>query len=206
MAITTYAELQTAVANWLNRDDLTSIIPDFISLAETDINRKLRHYKMIERMDAVLDSRYIQVPNGWLETVRFNITNSSTVKLDYIGPEDMLQKREENSDATGVPQFYSQLGDSIEVFPTPSGEFPMQLAFFERIAALSGANTYNWLLQDEPDLYLYGALMQSAPYLLDDARTQTWGGLYTNALNSLQTASDDTRYGGSGRRIIISSY
>jgi hypothetical protein len=206
MAITTYAELKTAVANWLNRDDLTAVIPDFISLAETDINRKLRHYKMIERMDATLDSRYVQVPNGWLETMRFNITNSSTVKLDYIGPEDMLQKREQNSDAVGVPQFYSQIGDAIEVFPTPSGEFPMQLAFFERIPSLSDTTTFNWLLQDEPDLYLYGTLMQSAPYLLDDARTQTWGALYTNALNSLQVASDDTRYGGSGRRIIISSY
>ena len=70
----------------------------------------------------------------------------------------------------------------------------------------SDTTTFNWLLQDEPDLYLYGTLMQSAPYLLDDARTQTWGALYTNALNSLQVASDDTRYGGSGRRIIISSY
>jgi len=138
--------------------------------------------------------------------MRFNITNSSTVKLDYIGPEDMLQKREQNSDAVGVPQFYSQIGDAIEVFPTPSGEFPMQLAFFERIPSLSDTTTFNWLLQDEPDLYLYGTLMQSAPYLLDDARTQTWGALYTNALNSLQVASDDTRYGGSGRRIIISSY
>ncbi len=49
MAITTYSELKTALGNWLNRDDLTAVIPDFISLAETDINRKLRHYKMIER-------------------------------------------------------------------------------------------------------------------------------------------------------------
>ena len=43
MAITTYAELKTAIANWLNREDLTSVIPDFISLAEADFNRKLRH-------------------------------------------------------------------------------------------------------------------------------------------------------------------
>ena len=206
MAITTYAELKTAVSNWLNRDDLTSVIPDFITLAEVDINRKLRHYKMIERVDATLDSRYVQVPADWLETVRFNITASHTRRLDLIGTEDMLEKREQNRDTTGIPQYYSQIGEAIEVFPTPDAEYPMQLAYYSEIPSLSDSNTYTWLLQSDPDIYLYGALMQSAPYLLDDARTQTWASLYQNALASLQKASDDTRFGGSGRRIIISSY
>ena len=206
MAITTYSELKTAVGNWLNRDDLTSVIPDFISLCEADLNRKLRHYKMIERVDATLDSRYIQVPADWLETFRFNITDAATVRLDLIGAEDMLQKRELNRDTTGVPQFYAQIGDSIEVFPTPAGEYPMQLAYYAEIPKLSDTTTFNWLLQSDPDLYLYGSLMQSAPYLLDDARMQTWASLYQNRLASLQKASDDTRFGGSGRRIIISSY
>lgn len=206
MAITTYSELKTAIANWLNRDDLAAVIPDFIALAEADINRKLRHYKMIERVDATLDSRYVQVPNDWLETVRFNLTASATVRLDFVGPEDMLEKRELNNDTTGVPRYYTQMGEAIEVFPTPAAEYPMQLAYYSKIPSLSDSTTYNWLLQDEPDVYLYGALMQSAPYLLDDARTQTWASLYQNGLASLQKASDDTRFGGSGRRIIISSY
>ena len=42
MAINTYSTLQTAVANWLDRDDLTARIPEFIALAETRINRALR--------------------------------------------------------------------------------------------------------------------------------------------------------------------
>jgi hypothetical protein len=206
MAITTYSELKTAVANWLNRDDLTSVIPDFITLAEVDINRKLRHYKMIERVDATLDSRYVQVPADWLETVRFNITATFTRRLDLIGTEDMLEKREANGDTTGIPQYYAQIGEAIEVFPTPAAEYPMQLAYYAEIPSLSDSNTYTWLLQSDPDVYLYGALMHSAPYLLDDARTQNWASLYQNALASLQKSSDDTRFGGSGRRIIISSY
>ena len=206
MAITTYAELKTAIANWLNRDDLTAQIPDFITLAERDINRKLRHYKMIERVDATLDSRYVQVPADWLETFRFNITATHTRRLDLIGAEDMLEKRELNADTTGIPQYYAQIGDAIEVFPTPADEYPMQLAYYAEIPSLSDSTTYTWLLQSDPDVYLYGALMHSAPYLLDDARTQQWAGFYQNSLASLQKASDDTRFGGSGRRILISSY
>ena len=206
MGISTYSELKTSIANWLNRDDLTSVIPDFIVLAEADLNRKLRHYKMIERVDATLDSRYVQVPADWLETFRFSATASYTRRLDLIGAEDMLQKRQENSDTSGIPEFYAQIGDAIEVFPTPDAEYPMQLAYYAEIPSLSDTNTYTWLLQSDPDIYIYGSLMQSAPYLLDDARTQTWASLYQNALASLQRASDNTRFGGSGRRIIISSY
>lgn len=206
MAITTYAELKSAIANWLNRDDLTAQIPDFITLAERDINRKLRHFKMIERVNATLDSRYVQVPADWLETFRFNITATHTRRLDLIGAEDMLEKRELNADTTGIPQYYAQIGDAIEVFPTPAAEYPMQLAYYAEVPSLSDSNAYTWLLQSDPDVYLYGALMHSAPYLLDDARTQQWAGFYQNSLASLQKASDDTRFGGSGRRILISSY
>ena len=68
MAITTYAELQTSITNWLNRDDLTAVTPDFISLTEASINRDLRHYKMINRVDATLDSRYVQMPTQAIHT------------------------------------------------------------------------------------------------------------------------------------------
>ena len=41
MAISTYAELKTAIANFLARDDLTNEIDDFIDLAESRISREL---------------------------------------------------------------------------------------------------------------------------------------------------------------------
>ena len=39
---TNYATLQTEVADFLHRTDLTSAIPTFIQLAETKLNRILR--------------------------------------------------------------------------------------------------------------------------------------------------------------------
>jgi len=71
---------------------------------------------------------------------------------------------------------------------------------------LSDSNADNWLLRDAPDVYLYGALIQSAPYLNDDARAETWASLYSTAIQSLQRASDDTRFAGSGIRMRVTSY
>jgi hypothetical protein len=206
MAITTYAELKSSIANWLNRDDLTSVIPDFISLTEAGINRDLRHYKMINRVDATLDSRYVQMPADWLETVRFGITSGTTYRLELVSRDDMLEYRQNTSDIAGIPKFYANIGDTIEVFPTPAAEYQMQLQYYAKTPALSDSNTTNWLLTDAPDIYLYGSLIQAAPYLNDDARAETWAALYSAAMQSMQKASDDTRFAGSGLRMRVTSY
>ncbi len=206
MAIATYTDLKTSIASWLNRDDLTSVIPDFISLAEAGINRDLRHYKMIERADATLDSRYVQLPADWMETVRFSITSGNTYRLELVSRDDMLEYRQKTADTSGRPRFYANIGDTIEVFPTPDADYTMQLQYYAKTPALSDSNASNWLLLDAPDVYLYGTLIQSAPYLQDDARTQTWAALYAAALQSLQKASDDTRFAGSGLRMRVTSY
>ena len=206
MAITTYAELKSAVSDFLNRDDLDAVVPTFISLAEAGIDRDLRHFKMIKRADATLDSRYVQIPTDWMETVRFSITSGDTYRLELISRDDMLQYRQNTKNTPGRPRFYANIGESIEVFPTPNAEYTMQLQYYARTPALSDTNAKNWLLTDAPDVYLHGALIQSAPYLKDDARTQTWAALYSAALQSLQKASDDTRFAGSGLRMRITSY
>ena len=46
MALSNYTELKASIADFLNRDDLTSVIPDFITLAESQINRDIRHMKV----------------------------------------------------------------------------------------------------------------------------------------------------------------
>jgi hypothetical protein len=118
----------------------------------------------------------------------------------------MLEYRQNNNDTAGIPRFYANIGDTIEVFPTPNAEYQMQLQYYAKTPELSASNASNWLLASAPDIYLYGALIQSAPYLNDDARIQTWAALYQSVLDSLQKASDDTRFAGSGIRMRVTSY
>ena len=56
MAISTFTELKASIANFLNRDDLTATIPDFISLAESSINNEIRHWRMEKRAETTVDS------------------------------------------------------------------------------------------------------------------------------------------------------
>ena len=206
MAITTYAELKTAIANWLNRDDLTSVIPDFISLTEADMDRKIRHWRMEKRATVQLDDQYSRVPSDWLESIRFYLSEGNTYELRQTSHADMINRRMNAANTSGRPQFYTMSDGAFEIFPTPDAAYTAELLYYGRTAALSDSNTSNWVLEYAPDAYLYGALVHSAPYLVDDQRTQIWASLYQSAIDNVNMASDKARSTTSGMRMSIRSY
>lgn len=55
----------------------------------------------------------------------------------------------------------------------------------------------NWLIQREPGLYLYGALLEASPYLGDDAKATVWVAQYQDILKGMQVEDDRARYGNS---------
>lgn len=206
MPITNYTELKSAIADWLVRDDLTAVIPSFIALAEAQIQRVVRHHKMMQRSEAEIDTRYFVLPNDWVETVRFHVRGDRTYRLELTSLDDMLQLRQANGDPSGIPTHFAHVGQQLEVYPSPSGVFDVELLYHKKIPALSEASPTNWLLTDHPDVYLYGALLQSAPYLDDDQRMQVWSTLYGNAIQAINQESKKARYSGSGMRMRINTY
>jgi len=205
MAITTYSELKTSIADFLNRDDLTSVIPDFITLSEAQMQRELRHYSMEKRSTAEIDSRYSELPSDFIEPIRMHLQEQST-RLELITIDDMLELRDNTNDSTGRPTSYAITGGSIEVYPTPDAAYNLEMLYYATIDKLSDANTSNWILASHPDAYLYGALLQSAPYLKDDNRMQVWTMLYAGAISAINESSRKAKYGGSGLRLKIRSY
>jgi hypothetical protein len=206
MSITTYSQLRTAIADFLNRDDLAATVPTFIALAEADISRRLRHWQMEERATAEMDTQYSAVPADWVETIRFQTLGNGTRPLELISRAEMLDRRANARDAVGRPQFYTMAAGQFEVFPTPDQTYNAELLYFARVPALSDAAPTNWLLTAASDAYLYGALVHSAPYLQDDARSAVWASFYQSAIDALNTASDEARYSGSGLRMRIGAY
>jgi hypothetical protein len=112
----------------------------------------------------------------------------------------MQDKRYSNGDASGEGVYYCVTAGQIEIFPTPTGT-SLNVYYVGKIPVLSDANTTNWLLDEAPGVYLYGALSQSAPYLKDDERLIIWSTLYTNAVNALNMASQDAKWGGQGIKL-----
>lgn len=205
MAITTYAELQSSIADFLNRDDLASVTTSFISLAEADMQRRVRHWRMEKRSTAELDTQYSAIPADFVEVIRMHVTSGDTKPLELISQAELLDRKAKSLNTSGTPAYYAITAGEIEVYPAPDGTYDVELYYIASIPALSDSNTSNWLLERYPDAYLYGALVHSAPYLRDDARIQVFAALYQSAIDAINAESERSKYGGSGLRMKIRS-
>tara|TARA_R110001606_G_scaffold113297_1_gene240393 strand:- start:548 stop:1195 length:648 start_codon:yes stop_codon:yes gene_type:complete len=205
MALGTYTELKDAVADWLDRSDLTSRIPDFIALAEARINRELRIRPMEVRSVAYTSSgqKYFNLPGGYLQMRNIQLNTNPTTPLEYITPE--MLDRLYGSNTTGKPRAYTLIGDEIQLSPIPDAAYEIEMAFYENITSLgdgtSGTVTYNWLTQNAPDILLYGSLMEAEPFIKNDERIPVWLNGYSNAIDKLQKADARDRHSGSAMRI-----
>ena len=206
MPITTYAELKTNIAEFLNRDDLAAISSTFISLAEDDLNLRLRHWRQEKRSTAEIDTQYSAIPADMLEIIRFYTTSGDTRPLELISQAEMLDRKFRNLNTSGQPAYYALTAGEIEVYPVPDGTYTSELYYYSRIPALSDSNTSNWVLDYYSSAYLYGSLIHSAPYLKDDARIQGWAAFYQRAIDAINTEGEKAKYGGSGRRMKKRAY
>ena len=206
MAITNYTELQDAIGEFLNRDDLATTIPTFISLAEADLNRRIRHWRMEKRANAVLDSQYSAIPADFLEVIRFYITSNNTQPLELISQAELLDRKYRNLATSGMPAYYAITAGEIEVYPVPDGDYDAELYYHARTPSLSAASPTNWLLEYFPDVYLYSALVHTAPYLQEDNRLTVWAALQQSAIDAINAESEKSKFGGSGRRMKLRAY
>jgi hypothetical protein len=182
--------LKSSVADWLNRTDLTAVVPDFISLAEAQIERTLRTRQMIVRATAAIDTEYSAVPADFLETksIKLNTNPVTALAFDSIDAMDLMKSTRYLS--PGKPQYFSIVGGQIRVLPVPDNSYTAELTYYAKLTKLSSTVSSNWLLASSPDVYLYGSLMQASPYLKDDARIPVWSSMYTSALEAIQVADD----------------
>ena len=207
MAIGTYAELQTAVANWLDRDDLTDRIPEFIALAEAKMNRNLR-ISLMENVSTaitmVAGTRDYDLPTGFTGMKEFHLTTSPIVALSYITPE-MMNRMWAGSNQ-GKPQAFTLFSDAgtrkVKIGPAPDSAYTTSMLYLKKIDNLSVANPTETMLTENPDVYLYGALLEAEPFLMNDARVQLWGSMLQQVAKDLQDRDIFDRHSGSALRVM----
>ena len=195
MAITTYTELQTAVGNWAARADLTSRIPEFITLAEAKFNRELRTREMEVRDPAFpLVGEYTPAPALFLELRSMFLNNASRTPITFL-PDDL------HANTTSDPYYVSINGGEFRFSPIPSAGSTATISYYSKIPPLSATVTTNWLLAKHPDLYLYGALLEAAAFLQDDPRISTWLQGYKMAMDSVRGSDRKSRWGANGMAV-----
>lgn len=191
MALATFSDLKSAAADWINRADLTAVIPTFITLAEAKFNRELRLRDMLVRAEATTSNEFVAVPADFLENYSLELNMSQIgpqQSLGFIGP--LEAKVLKANKAVGKVRYYTIIDGAFELLPAPTTDTDVILTYYQKIPALSDTATTNWLLTKSPDLYLYSTLLEAAPYLRDDDRMQMWGSARNQVLAAMQLESE----------------
>ena len=204
MAISTYDTLKSGIADFLNRDDLTAVIPTFIDLAQGQINRDVRHWKMETTAQLGIDGDYAYMPADWLETKNAqyypDIAHATKFSpLEYLSQNAFDERKVNSESEIGDPKYYTLAaldGSALMMlFPQPKELLNdrVNLSYLNSLD-LGVSSPNNWLIEDYPDVYLYGSLIHAAIYLKDDERLALFSQMYGAAVQRINASSDESEY------------
>lgn len=204
MSISTYAELKTAIANFLARDDLTDQIPNFIQLAEARLSRELESREQEKRATANLtaNDEYTSLPTDMREIREVKLNTNPVKVLSYFSPSSLDQTY--GSSGTGKPEGYSVVGRELKLRPIPDSSYTAEIIYIGSMPSISDSSTPTAFTRS-PDMYLYGALSEAYAYLLDEQRAAQYDEKFTRAINEVKLDEERSHYG-TGSLQIKSAY
>ena len=196
MAFSTYSDLKTTIASYLARSDLTAMIPTFIQLAELRLRRELRTRQMlvVATANTTGGDSTVGLPTDFLEMRDIHVNTNPITTLAYSAPNSFYNSY--RATESGKPTDYTVLATELQLSPIPDSTYQLQMLYYAQPYFLSDTNPGNVFLTNFPDALLYAALGEAEPYLMNDARLQTWASLYDRAISSITIADQSSEYSG----------
>lgn len=211
MAITNYGELKLAIANWLDRSDLTNRIPDFVTLAEDMIFRTLRcpgNEQMVVYPQSALvndpisgeattvnidNSKNIKIPGDFLEAkmVMYNNLPLTRISDQRFGVQNYASR------TGGIPTEFTRLKDKLWFYPPAGANGDVNLWYWQSQGPLVNDADFTRTLRYAPGLYLYGSLLQAQAYLIGDERIPVWQNQFNQIMGQLNEQVADDELAGS---------
>lgn len=201
MALANYTDLLAAVAAWAHRNDLTAVIPDFVTMAEARISRDLRLRKQITTTTLVTTAgvRGVAIPADWLEFENVSAATVPERQLSYVNVEH-LDSRFPSGGRTGSPSVYTIEGDGLLFGPVPDSAYTINILYYARFPSLITAST-NWLMTNHPNIYLFATLAEAMFYTQNMEQLQAYTQRYQGELSQLQAMDDRSTHSGSALRV-----
>jgi hypothetical protein len=190
MTIATCAELKAEIQSYLwDRADIAARIPTFVRLAEAQMNRRLATTRSkIARVTFAIDAEFKNVPADFGGVVAWELNVAPVVQLNPMRPDQLSNVRDGRTTLTGKPYAYAVIGTQFRFFFAPDRSYTSELQYWQKIPALVADGDTNWVLADHPDAYLYGSLLQSAPWLHEDERVPTWANAFSTIMSDIVEA------------------
>ena len=189
---TTYAELKTEIADFLERSDLTTVIDTFIDLTESEMQRELQMLSLETTADVATTAGVATMPTGFITARSVTWVSSNPTRiLKYVTPDELERL---NASNPSYVNWYTIIGSSIKVGDDQDGT--LRVTYEAGFTPLSGTNDSNIILANHPAAYLYGSLTHGAVYCKDFEGAIAYRKLFDNELSQINRDNRNRRFSG----------
>lgn len=197
-----YDSLLTTVASRLNRDDLTTDIPDFVSRAEDEIHAKLATSPvrpMVKTYSTTTSEQALTVPSDFIDAINLTLSDGTdTWQVVRIRPEDpsdyyatrALPYRTE-PDASRIFH-YTIIGTNLTLSALPDSSLSVSLIYYAKPDRLTSSTTSNWVMASHADVYEFGTLAHAYRHIMDDGREDRYVEKFIGAMDLMLAAYPET--------------
>jgi len=186
MAFTNYTTFVATVESYLARTDLTTVIPDFVQMAQLRMSRDLRTEAMLKVATTTATDNKVAFPSDFLELREMHFEGNPPIILEYQSPD--LFFRNGQTSLSGRSHFFTMLGTEFQFAPSQTGSYTIQILYYGQPTFISTITASNLFLAYYPDALLYATLAEAEPYLMNDPRVATWSALYDRAIANIKTS------------------
>lgn len=170
MAISTFDELKTAIADWMARSDVSGSAADFITLGEARLNRLLEVVATTATLAGVVDSAEIDISAlSIVEPQDLYVTDGNTEY--FVAPRALGTFTTET--ISGLPGLWAIEGTNIKLDRPCDQTYSFRFIYQGRFA-LSDAAPTNEFLTNNPDLYMAASIVWGAVYTKDLQAGAMW--------------------------------
>jgi hypothetical protein len=186
MAFTNYTSFVSTVESYLARTDLTTVIPDFIQMAQLRMTRDLRTEAMLKVATTTPSDNKVAFPSDFLELREMHFQGNPPIILEYQSPD--LFFRNGQTSLSGRSHYFTMLGTEFQFAPSQNSDYTIQILYYAQPTFISTTTSSNLFLAYYPDALLYATLAEAEPYLMNDPRVATWSALYDRAIANIKTS------------------
>ena len=184
MAFTNYTTFVSTVESYLARTDLTTVIPDFIQMAQLRMSRDLRTEAMLKVATTTPSDNKVAFPSDFLELREMHFEGNPPIILEFQSPD--LFFRNGQTSLSGRSHYFTMLGTEFQFAPSQNSDYTIQILYYAQPTFISSTTSSNLYLAYYPDALLYATLAEAEPYLMNDPRVATWSALYDRAIANIK--------------------
>lgn len=203
----TYAKLKALIASYLHRTDLTDEIVTFIQLAQARISRDLNIKEFETREDFTITAgeAFHILPSTLISLISVDVPYAGGRRPLTLMSPTQIDVQKKNPVGPGfsssglvedTPLYYALYGEEMEIYPTPPEDLVADLIYRSRMAFFSADTDTNTLLTENPNIFIYAAMLEAMPFIQDQKNLAVWTQMYNSEVERLNEVADEWRYSG----------